>query len=111
LKTAFWACIIVSVIAFAVVAVCFAIVLTKPDDAIAEFAVQLQIGACVVFYLAALTGNLLDAIHTLVNALGLMLTVDPKKLNLDHPLYCELNIAVAEGRQPRGCDCPVESPP
>ena len=47
-----------------------------------------------------------EAVHALVHAFGLLLKVDPHKLNLDHPLYCELNLAIAEGREPRGCDCP-----
>ena len=51
------------------------------------------------------------AIHALTNSLGLLLTVDPKKLNLDHPLYCELNLAIAEGREPKGCDCAAPADP
>ena len=45
------------------------------------------------------------ALWALSHALGQLLTVDPKKLNLDHPLFCELNMAVAEGRESKGCDC------
>jgi hypothetical protein len=47
----------------------------------------------------------LDALHALVHAFGLLLSVDPKKLDLEHPLHCEINLAVAEGRESRGCDC------
>jgi hypothetical protein len=46
-----------------------------------------------------------EAIHALVHAYGQLLTVDPKKLDLNHPLHCEVNLAVAEGREPKGCDC------
>jgi hypothetical protein len=51
------------------------------------------------------------AIHAITHVLGLLLIVDPKRLNLDHPLYCELNLAVAEGREPRGCDCDKPADP
>lgn len=47
----------------------------------------------------------LHAIQSLTHALGQVLCVDPRKLNLDHPLFCEENLSVAEGRQSRGCDC------
>lgn len=50
-------------------------------------------------------GSLQVAAWSLAHALGVILMVDPKRLNLDHPLYCELNLAVAEGRKSRGCDC------
>ena len=46
-----------------------------------------------------------EAIYALSHALGQLLMVDMGKLRLDHPLYCELNMAVAEERDPRGCDC------
>ncbi len=49
-----------------------------------------------------------EAAHALVHAYGLLLSVDPKKLNLEHPLFCELNLAISEGRESRGCDCPKE---
>lgn len=52
--------------------------------------------------------GMLEAVWALSHAFGLLLSVDPRKLNLDHPLYCELNLAIAEGREPRGCDCPKE---
>ena len=50
-------------------------------------------------------GTLQVASWALTHAFGSLLMVDPKKLNLDHPLFCELNLAIAEGREPRGCDC------
>ena len=46
-----------------------------------------------------------EAIHALAHALGLLLMVDVKALNLEHPLHCELNMAIVEGRPSVGCDC------
>jgi hypothetical protein len=50
-------------------------------------------------------GSAGHAMNALTHALGLLLSVDPKKLDLNHPLYCEQNLSVAEGRESRGCDC------
>jgi hypothetical protein len=50
-----------------------------------------------------------EAVYALVHAFGLLLTVDPKKLNLDHRLYCEINLAISEDRETRGCDCETGS--
>ncbi len=52
--------------------------------------------------------KLLEAVYALSHAFGLLLAVDPRRLNLDHPLWCELNLAIVEGREPKGCDCPRE---
>lgn len=46
-----------------------------------------------------------NAIHSLAHALGQLLTVDLRKLDLNHPLFCETNMAIAECRESRGCDC------
>ncbi|OAI41264.1 hypothetical protein AYO40_03525 [Planctomycetaceae bacterium SCGC AG-212-D15] len=46
-----------------------------------------------------------EAIFALTHCFGLLLNCDPKKLIPGHPLHCELNMAIAEGRDPKGCDC------
>ena len=46
-----------------------------------------------------------EAIHALSHALGLLLMVDLKALNLTHPLHCEINMAQVENRATKGCDC------
>lgn len=50
-----------------------------------------------------------EAIWALAHALGSILAFDPKQLNLSHPLHCEINMALFEGRPCKGCDC--NSPP
>jgi hypothetical protein len=57
------------------------------------------------------SGGEQEAVFALVHAFGQFLTVDPKKLDLNHPFYCECNTAVAEGRESRGCDCGAASDP
>ena len=52
-----------------------------------------------------------EAMYAMVHALGQLLCVDPKKLDLNHPLYCECNMAVVEGRESRGCDCKAPADP
>jgi hypothetical protein len=52
-----------------------------------------------------------EAIWALSHAMGLLLTVDPKRLYIEHPLYCEMNLAVAEQRESKGCDCPFPNDP
>ena len=46
-----------------------------------------------------------EAIHALTHAIGLLLTVEVGKLRSDHPLHCDINMAIVEGREAKGCDC------
>lgn len=83
----------------------------RPDDV--PFGLEQKTGASYMktFNWEAPTLGTPHAIHALSHTLGQVLTVDPKKLTLDHPLYCELNLAVCEGREPKGCDCAAPADP
>lgn len=47
----------------------------------------------------------LHAIDAMANAFGLVLQAWPTGLAQNHPIGCELNMAVIERRPTRGCDC------
>ena len=46
-----------------------------------------------------------EAIYAMSDILGKILMVDPERLVSGHPINCELNMAVIEEREPKGCDC------
>lgn len=52
------------------------------------------------------------AMRALTQAFAEVLVRLPLEFDIGHPMFCELNLAVAEGRDPRGCDCgrPADPP-
>jgi len=46
-----------------------------------------------------------EALWAISHAFGQVLMADPGKLAAGHPIHCELNMAVIEGREAKGCDC------
>lgn len=49
--------------------------------------------------------TLREAIYALSHAFGKVLVSDPKDLIAGHPINCEVNLAIIEGREAIGCDC------
>ena len=89
----------------------------RPDDV--PFAVELRIG-CNMMKRMNWSNPIQgdggqEAIWALSHVLGLALMARPESLVAGHPIHCELNMAILEGRVTKGCDCngpadPMEMP-
>lgn len=77
----------------------------RPDDV--PFSIEQKLGVNAmkaVSWGPVKEGSRREALWALSHALGLLLTMETERIDLNHPLYCEVNMAVAEKRDARGCD-------
>lgn len=79
----------------------------RPDDV--PFAVEQRIGQSMMKRLnwdgPKSETAMKEAIYALGHALGQILMKTPLELCMTHPIHCEENMALIEGRESRGCDC------